>query len=152
MKLKEEGDSQELSLHIQMKRLSRMIYPVYVGNVLRAAITFDSTHAGWRPVLFENANTLVPYVLDRQLPSQLGKGWRNYYFASSPDLHDDVIMRHDSTGDYVLPTKELKQAMKENFPGSASLADLTPVKKEDFFEGLKRHIQKTQGRKMQKKH
>lgn len=141
LKLQDQGDSNELELHILMKKLSRMIYPVYVGNTLKAAITFDSTHSGWRPVLFENANALVPYLLDMQLPSQLGKAWRNYYLVSSPDLHDDIIFRHDSSGEYVIPTNGIRKIMGENYPNSND-PELRPVKKEDFFEGLKKHFQK----------
>jgi hypothetical protein len=141
LKLKEQGDSQELDLHIMMQKLSRMLYPVYVGNVLHAAITFDSTTEGWRPVMFENANVLIPYLLNMQLPSQLGQAWKNYYFVSSPDLHSNITIRHDSGGDYVLPTNDLKRTMAENYPNPND-TDLKPIKKEDFFEGLKKHIAK----------
>ena len=59
LRLQEHGDSNELELHLLMKKLSRKMYPVYVGNTLHAAITFDSTHAGWRPVLLSIRNALA---------------------------------------------------------------------------------------------
>ena len=46
-----------------------------------------------------------------------------------------------SGGDYVLPTNDLKRTMGENYPNPND-AELKPIKKEDFFEGLKKHLQK----------
>ena len=135
---------QDQALRSEMNKLSRKIYPVYVGNVLHSAITFDSTHAGWRPVMFDAGNVLAPYIAELLKPSAPIGGIVRYGILIAPMLQDQLIIKHDTSGDYIIPTKELRRRMAENYPGSKDTNDLSPVKQDEFFEGLKRHMKKFQ--------
>src|SRR6188768_3842210 len=42
-----------------MVNLHRRIYPVFVGDSLRSAITFQRTPFGWQPVSFDDGNIIA---------------------------------------------------------------------------------------------
>ena len=152
---KNPKDTAQYKLHMEMERLRRVIYPVYVGNVLHSAITFDSAYVDslrilyWRPVMFDAGDIFTAYQNDFETPATPAQGVRTYSYVMTPALHTHLIFRHDNTGDYIIPTKEVIREMRENFPNSANRRPFAAVRREEFFDGLDKHIQKKASQRKQ---
>ncbi len=127
--------------------LGRRIFPVYYRDSLRSTITFDTSSTGWSPVIFDDSNIIAPFVRDHRHAPKPGEGNHTYKMVMAPSIHDVVIIERDSLGDHILPTKELKLEMGEDYPGKMPLADIRPIGKQAFIDSLKHHVLKLLGKR-----
>lgn len=140
IKLAEAKDTEELDLHKEMQKLHRIVYPVFVGNVLHSAITFDSSYAGWRPVMFDDSNIIAAYATELRKHASEPAGTRSYASAMVPDIHCQVTIMTDSSGEFILPTKELELEMGTDYPNIGKSQEFAPIPKKIFINALKEHI------------
>jgi hypothetical protein len=120
----------------------RKIFPVFYLEKLRSAITFDTTPFGWRPTYFDDSNVFREIQADEvALKDSLEKDSTEYGVMVAPSIQDYIALKRTKKGDYILPRKELSIQMQENYPSSGQNA-FAPIKKSDFYEGLRKHILK----------
>ena len=120
-------------------KMGRRIYPVYYHHHLRSAITFDTTPFGWRPSVFDDSNVIASYIADSNASAD---STVSHGAIFSPSIHNHIIFRRTKNGDFILPTKELRREMAEDYPQGLNQAELSPVSSDDFFKGLKQHVLK----------
>lgn len=119
------------------------IYPVYVGNVLHSAITFDTVFHQWRPIIFDDAKVLGTYGEDLHDSTSKTKS-QDYAFVDAQLINTDFVLKHDTKGDHVLTTSGLKRQLGKDFPRSQHTGSSEEVGKEEFFASLKNHMHKNQ--------
>jgi len=134
----------EQPIDSQIIKLGRTVYPVYVGDSLKASITFDSTRGGWYPVIFDDSNLIAAYIRDRALSMAAHAIIRHLYkLIEVPSIQTELILHEDTvTGTQVVPS----QSIRTEFGASMPLAPLHPPNEPDhidakiFLPALIRHI------------
>ncbi|MEP7233846.1 MAG: hypothetical protein ABI778_01000, partial [Ignavibacteriota bacterium] len=132
-------------LDSHLVKLGRRIFPVYYHDQLRSAITFDTTRTGWRPAVFDAGDIIAPYIAQKILIATAEEVAKSFFLVEAPFVHNDLIFEHDSTGDHVLPTTELKRELGSDYPTTAPMALIKPIDKNDFLDHLKQHMRKVHG-------
>jgi hypothetical protein len=122
--------------------MNRIVYPVYtrIGThpKLCSSITFDSSDQGWRPIIFEDSNLIAPFLTDRSKAAESA----SYAMIEMPFIRDNVVIKRDANGERIIPTKELRNELGEDFPRpiTASSSPLEPVDGKRFVDGLVHHM------------
>jgi hypothetical protein len=123
--------------------VGRKIYPVYAGNNLRSAITFQSTPGGWKPIIFANAQEIDKYIADRHSASDTSK--RIYSYIMMPFIHSDVILRKSTKSAAILRTHELEVEEGEDLPPPVTANDGLMIDEGKFVTGLIHHMKTVHG-------
>ena len=119
--------------------LHRRIYPVYVGNSLRSAITFQRTHAGWQPVSFDDSNIIVTALKGLPAGPQQNKD-TSIILIEAPFVEVKLVLDHSDTGSSFIPTAELLAVIGKETPLDTAKPNIN-MEDSLFLSGLKTHVQ-----------
>jgi hypothetical protein len=118
--------------------LHRRIYPIYVGNSLRSAVTFQRTSFGWQPVSFDDSNIIATAI--NSLPNQPDPdGELPLIIIEAPFVQTQLVRKKDSSGTHFIASLELERVMGKSLPLTEIGAPKKHHKERSFLSGLKKY-------------